>query len=81
MSAAEVIKQIKKLAPEERRTVICFLKELMEGINKDAETMANALNDARITAPSVKYIPKEKFEAAKKRVFTENRELLARLAK
>jgi hypothetical protein len=69
MNAAEIIEQIKKLPPEERRMVQRFLQE------------PEALNDAPATAAPVKYIAPEVFEESRKRVFEENRDLLARLAK
>ena len=70
MSASEIIEQIKKLPPEERREVEAYMQS--------SEPMA--LRDSPKVAPEVKLIPRDKFEAAKKRVFEENRELLARLA-
>lgn len=70
MSAAEN-DDLKNLSPEERRRVQDRLRKV-EPV---------AMRDAPVAAPEVKYIPRDKFEAAKKRIFTENRELLARLAK
>jgi hypothetical protein len=70
MSAAENDDQ-KKLSPEESRSIQDCLGKV-EPV---------AMRDAPAAAPEVQYIPRDKFEAAKKRVFAENRELLARLAK
>ncbi len=81
MSAAEVIEQIKKLSPEDHRTIRSFMDDLMESVGEDAERTAHVLNDALVSPAPVKYIPRDVFETAKKRVFEENRELLARLAK
>jgi hypothetical protein len=71
MSAKELIEQIKKLPPEERR-------KLVEYFRQDDEM---ALHDAPAAVSEVKYIPKDVFEASRKRVFEEHRDLLARLAK
>jgi hypothetical protein len=69
MSAADVIEQIKKLTPDERQKVEAFLHA------------PSVPNDATVETPKLKFIPSETFEAAKKKVFAENRELLSRLAK
>ena len=71
MSAAEIIEQIKKLTREERREVEAFLRQ----------DESSALREDASSPPEIKYVPRDKFEAAKKRVFEENRDLLARLAK
>lgn len=81
MSAAEVIEQIKKLSPEDRRMIRSFVDDLMKSVGESAETTAHVLNDTLVSPSPVKYIPRDVFEAAKKRIFEENRELLARLAK
>lgn len=70
MSAADIIEQIKKLTPEDRRKVRAYLTGESSTVSNEAEV-----------PPQLKTIPSDTFETAKKRVFDENRELLARLAK
>jgi hypothetical protein len=81
MSAAEVIEQIKKLSPEERRTVRAFLQEAMQGVQDDAPKVAHVLHDTSVAAPQPKYIDQETFERVAKWAVDEHRELLSRLAK
>ena len=57
----------KKLSPEEIQKVRSYLE--------------GQFKDATVAAPQVNYISADAFAAAKKKVFDENRELLARLAK
>ena len=64
MSAAEIIELIKKLPPEERAEVIAYAR------NGPAE------QDER----TIRYATDEEFDRARKKVFTENHELLRRLA-
>lgn len=70
MSAAGIIEQIKKLTPEDRQKVQAYL-------TGDSSTVSGEAG----VSPQLKTIPSGTFETAKKRVFDENRELLARLAK
>jgi len=60
-----------KLSPEERQKVAEFLRGQNEA----------TLRDASLASPAIKYVPPDVFEASMKKVFNENRELLARLAK
>ena len=64
MSAAEIIELIKKLPPEERAEVIAYARN---GTFEQGER-------------TIRHATDEEFDRAKKKVFTENRELLRRLA-
>lgn len=69
MSAAEVIEQIKKLTPEERRKVAAYFDKAM------------TLNDATVATSQSEFIDAETFERVSKWALQEHRELLSRLAK
>jgi hypothetical protein len=64
MSAAEIIAMIEKLPPHEKAEVIAYARN---GTSEQGERM-------------IRYATDEEFDRAKKKVFTENRELLRRLA-
>lgn len=70
MSAAEVIEQIKKLPPEERRVVEEFV-----------QCEAIILRDAMPTQSPVSPTDQATFERVSKWALEEHRELLSRLAK
>jgi hypothetical protein len=84
MSTAEIIEQIKKLTPEERRKVRSCLEQLddlVKELDAGRTKTAGLVDKARAATSTVNFIPSETFEAAKKKVFAENHELLRRLAK
>ena len=71
MTAAEIIKLIKKLPPEEKAEVIAFL------MNKEEE--AGRVEEAAIKG-GIRFVADEEFEQLAPKIFAENRELLRRLA-
>ena len=71
MTAAEIIELIKKLPPDEKAEVIAFL------MNKEEE--AGRVEEAAVER-EIRFITDGEFEKLAPRIFTENRELLRRLA-
>jgi len=72
MSASEIIQQIKKLTPEERREVEAYLRE--DWALKDAPVTRTAQEDAPTGQVSAE------FKAVVGKVFAENEELFRKLA-
>jgi hypothetical protein len=71
MSVAEVIEQLKKLSPEERR-------EVVEHLCREENA---TLRDAAVSGTQPTYADQGTFERVKQWALDEHRELLSRLAK